>query len=262
MKKGKRTNSAKHWAYLLLIPLLFSSGARADVLKTVGQDLISPVTTDALTPLLIGAGLSVSLYVLRAQISDPLQHSIYTHTPLNGLAGFGNWAGQVYPNLIYCGYGVLSGLLGSERGYLRAEEMALATAYSGGVTSILKNTFREARPNSPDGADKHSMPSGHATTAFTFAGIVGAEHPWYFAVPAYTMAAITGYARINDNKHYLHDVIAGGTIGLSYALGVYYKRKERNGALEAVENRNTTPTFSVLPSENMDGVVIGAAKLF
>lgn len=261
MKKGKR--AAKHGVYLLLISLLFASAtpARADVLKTVGQDLISPVTTDALTPLLIGAGLSVSLYVLRAQISDPIQQSITTHRPLDKLAGFGNWAGQVYPNLIYCGYGVLSGLLGSDRGYLRAEEMALATAYSGGVTSILKNTFREARPNSPNGADKHSMPSGHATTVFTFAGIVGAEHPWYIAVPAYTIAAITGYARINDNKHYLHDVIAGGTIGLSYALGVYYKRKERNGALEAVDNAKL-PTFSILPSENMDGVVIGAGKLF
>lgn len=230
------------------------------MLKTVGQDLISPVTTDALTPLLIGTGLSLSLYVLRAQISDPVQESITTHRPLNKLAGFGNWAGQVYPNLIYCGYGVLSGLLGSERGYLRAEEMALATAYSGTVTNGLKLVFREARPNSPDGRDKKSMPSGHSTTAFTFAGIVGAEHPWHIAVPAYTMAAITGYARINDNKHYLHDVVAGGTIGLSYALGVYYKRKERDWKLEA--KSSPWPTFSILPSENFDGVVLGAAKVF
>lgn len=235
---------------------------RADVVKTIGQDLASPVTTDALTPLLIGTGLSLSLYVFRAQISDPVQHSIYTHKPLDKIAGFGNWAGQIYPNLIYVGYGVASGLLGDERGYLRAEEMFLATAYSGLATSILKVTFREARPNSPDGADKKSMPSGHATTAFTFAGIVGAEHPWYIAVPAYAMAAITGYARINDNKHYLHDVVAGGTIGLSYALGVYYKRKERNGAYEAVDRGFRMPTFSILPAENMDGVVIGAAKLF
>ncbi|MGZ3654267.1 MAG: phosphatase PAP2 family protein [Bdellovibrionota bacterium] len=257
----------KHrWGYLLLISLLLSTSfgapARADVLKTIGQDLGSPVTTDALTPLLIGTGLSVSLYVLRAQISNPFQQSITTHRPFDKLAGFGNWAGQVYPNLIYCGYGVLAGLLGNERGYLRAEEMALATAYSGAATSVFKVTFREARPNSPDGSDKKSMPSGHATTAFTFAGIVGAEHPWYFAVPAYAMATITAYARINDNKHYLHDVVAGGTIGLSYALGVYYKRKERDWKLEAVKKPSLMPTFTVLPAENMDGVVLGAAKLF
>lgn len=230
------------------------------MLKTVGQDLISPVTTDALTPFLIGAGLSVSLYVLRAQISDPVQESITAHRPLDKLVSIGNWSGQIYPNLIYCGYGVLSGLLGNERGYLRAEEMALATAYSGGVTSLLKVTFREARPNSPDGRDKKSMPSGHATTAFSFAGIVGAEHEWYFAVPAYALAALVGYARINDNKHYLHDVVAGGTIGLGYALGVYYQRRDRNWKLEA--ERSRWPTFSVLPSENLDGVILGAAKRF
>jgi hypothetical protein len=230
------------------------------VLKTIGEDVASPVTTDALTPFLVGAGLSLSLYVLRAEISNPVQQSITTHRPLNKLAGFGNWSGQVYPNLIYMGYGILAGLLGHERGYLRAEEMALATIYSGGVTSVLKVTFREARPNSPDGRDKKSMPSGHATTAFAFAGIVGAEHEWYFAVPAYAMAAIVGYARINDNKHYLHDVVAGGTIGLSYALGVYYKRRDRNWKLEA--ERSRWPTFSVLPSEGLDGVMLGAAKRF
>jgi membrane-associated phospholipid phosphatase len=262
VSRQERKRASKHRAHLLLIPLLFSSAARADVVKTVGQDLISPVTTQALTPLLVGAGLATTIYIFRAQISDPVQRSITTHRPLDKLAGFGNWAGQVYPNLIYTGYGVLSGLLGSERGYLRAEEMFLATSYSGLVASIFKVSFREARPNSPDGSDKKSMPSGHATTVFTFAGIVGAEHPWYIAVPAYTIAAITSYARINDNKHYLHDVIAGGTIGLSYALGVYYKRQERNGALEATENKSALPTFSVLPSEGLNGVVIGAAKVF
>jgi membrane-associated phospholipid phosphatase len=246
---------------LLIGATCFEKPAHADVLKTVGEDLISPVTTDALTPLLIGTSLSITLYALRAQISDPFQTSISTHRPLDKLAGFGNWAGQVYPNLIYSGYGVLSGLLGSERGYLRAEEMALATAYSGVVTNGLKVVFLEERPNSQHGEDKKAMPSGHATTAFAFAGIVGAEHPWYFAVPAYAMATITCYARINDNKHYLHDVVAGGTIGLAYALGVYYKRKERDWKLEAVKE-SPWPTFSILPTENMDGAILGAAKLF
>jgi hypothetical protein len=236
-----------------------SSTAGANAVKTIGEDFASPWTTDARTPLLVGAGLSVALFALKAEISNPVQQSITTHRPLDKLAGFGNWAGQIYPNLIYCGYGLLAGLLGSERGYLRAEEMFLATAYSGAVTSVLKVTFREGRPNNP--VDKKSMPSGHATTAFSFAGVVGAEHPWYIAVPAYGIAAIVGYARINDNKHYLHDVIAGGTIGLSYALGVYYRRREPGGAL-FVKKPSPWPTFSVAPTEGLDGVIVGAAKRF
>lgn len=166
--------------------------------------------------------------------------------------------GKVYPNLIYTGYGVLAGLLGSERGYLRAEEMFMATAYSGIATSILKVTFREGRPNNP--VDKKSMPSGHTTTAFTFAGIIGAEHEWYFAVPAYALATLVGYSRINDNKHYLHDVTAGATIGLSYALGVYYRRQEGDHLIARSESR--WPTISVVPLDGFDGAMLGMAKRF
>jgi membrane-associated phospholipid phosphatase len=229
------------------------------VWSKIGNDLASPVTTDALTPLLIGTGLSVTLFALKSEISHPFQQSISTRRPLDGLAKLGDWGGKVYPNLIYTGYAALAGALGSERGYLRAEEMVAATAYSGAVTSLLKVTFREGRPNNP--VDKKSMPSGHATTAFAFAGVVGAEHPWYVAVPAYTLATITAYSRINDNKHYLHDVVAGATIGLSYALGVYYRRLDKENSYFA-SKKSLWPTFSLLPAENMDGAVIGAAKLF
>jgi membrane-associated phospholipid phosphatase len=235
--------------------------AQADVIKTVGEDIISPWTTDALTPFLVGTGLTLSLYVLRAQISDPIQESITTHRPLNSLAPFGNWMGDIYPPLIYCGYALVSGLFGNDRGYLRAEEMGLATAYSGGFTAIGKKVFREARPNSPSGSDKAAMPSGQATTAFTFAGIIGAEHPWYIGVPAYGLAVLDGYARINDNKHYFHDIVAGATVGISYALGVYYKRRDRAWKLEA-EKESPWPAFSILPARGLDGVVVGAAKRF
>lgn len=248
----------------ILLAILFlgtAEQAQADVLKTVGEDIISPWTTDALTPFLVGTGLTLSLYALRAQISDPIQESITTRRPLNKLAPFGNWMGDIYPPLIYCGYAVMSGLLGNDRGYLRAEEMALATAYSGGFTAIGKKVFREARPNSPDGSDKNAMPSGQATTAFTFAGVIGAEHPWYIGVPAYALALLDGYSRINDNKHYFHDIVAGATVGISYALGVYYTRRDRGWKLEA-EKESPWPTFSVLPTQNLDGFVIGAAKLF
>lgn len=253
----------KHRTYLLIISLILSltleGSAQAGAFKTIGEDLISPWTTKALTPFLVGAGLAATVYALKAEISYPVQRSITTHRPLDGLAGFGDWSGRIYPNLIYTGYALLSGALGNKRGYLRAEEMILATAYSGGLTSLLKVTFREGRPNNP--ADKKSFPSGHATTAFAFAGVVGAEHEWYIAVPAYAIATITAYSRINDNKHYLHDVIAGGTIGLAYALGVYYRRLEGE-SLSGVKVASSVPTFTILPTDNLDGAILGAFKRF
>ncbi len=215
------------------------------------------MTTRALTPLLIGAGLSLTLYALKAEISHPVQRNITRDRPLDKWASLGDWAGKVYPNLIYTGYGVLAGLLGSERGYLRAEEMFLATAYSGIATSILKVTFQEGRPNNP--VDRKSMPSGPTTAAFSFAGVIGAEHEWYVAVPAYALATLVGYSRINDNKHYLHDVTAGATVGLSYALGVYYRRQEGDSL---VARKSPWPTIQVVPLDGFEGAMLGMAKRF
>ncbi len=46
---------------------------------------------------------------------------------------------------------------------------------------------------------------GHTTTAFALAG-----------------AGLTAYSRMNDGRHFLHDVVGGATIGISYALGTYF----------------------------------------
>jgi len=241
---------------------LFLSGAlpvRAESIgETVGNDLASPVTTKALTPLLIGTGLTIGLFALKSKISHPFQETISNNRPLDRWASLGDWGGRMYPNYIYIGYSLISASFGNPRGLLRAEEMALATVYSGVATSVLKVVFREGRPNNP--TDKKSMPSGHATTAFAFAGLVGAEHEWYWAVPAYSLALITAYSRINDNKHYLHDVMAGATIGVSYALGVYYRRRDRDSSTGA--KVSAWPTFTLLPADGLNGAILGAAKLF
>ena len=108
--------------------------------------------------------------------------------------------------------------------------MFRATLYSGMLTNIIKYTIPETRPNN---IGHESFPSGHTTTAFAFASIVAMNHKWYWGVPAFAFASFVGYSRINDNKHYLHDVTVGATIGLSYGLGIYYldEAKEKNSAV-------------------------------
>ena len=82
-------------------------------------------------------------------------------------------------------------------------------------------TVREPRPY--DGSVRTSFPSGHSTTAFAFASYVTAEHGILpFGVFATGLATLTAASRMNDNKHYLHDVVAGATIGTAYGLGLHY----------------------------------------
>ena len=132
------------------------------------------------------------------------------------------------PNAAYVAGMLVAGAFNNRKAFHRAGVMTLATAYSAGITTGLKYAVREPRPN--NGADRKSFPSGHATTAFAFSAVVGAEHGWDWGIPAYLLAALVAYSRMNDNKHYVHDVVAGATIGTAYGLGVHYVRRGRGSS--------------------------------
>ena len=42
-----------------------------------------------------------------------------------------------------------------------------------------------------------------------------------------SVALLTGASRVNDNKHRVHDVLAGATIGLGFGFGI--QRLQKNG---------------------------------
>ena len=119
--------------------------------------------------------------------------------------------------------------------------MLKASAFAGGTTTVLKRVFNERRP---DKGDRLSFPSGHSTTAFAFASVVAMEHEWYYGVSAYSLASLVAMSRINDNVHYLHDVVFGATIGITYGVSLYYLQK-----------KNSNIGFSILPTTG--GMVTG-----
>jgi membrane-associated phospholipid phosphatase len=82
------------------------------------------------------------------------------------------------------------------------------------VTS-LKYLTKERRP---DGTTHDSFPSGHAMTAFTVAGLAAAQARtkteaglWYLG------AALISDSRVTLKRHYPHDVLVGGLLGLLVA---------------------------------------------
>lgn len=56
--------------------------------------------------------------------------------------------------------------------------------------------------------------------AFSFASVIGASHDLPYGILANLYAAGVAVSRINDNRHYLHDVTAGATIGASYGIAL------------------------------------------
>ena len=78
------------------------------------------------------------------------------------------------------------------------------------VTTGLKEAFPELRP---DGSNRKSFPSGHASIAFSAAATLQNRYGWEAGVPAQLVAAFVGVSRVEARKHYWYDVVAGAAIG-------------------------------------------------
>lgn len=165
-----------------------------------------------------GTVLTLALLANKKGIIDPVQKAASEDKPLGPWANFGDTMGQSVPNALYAGGMYLHhSLTKSARSLERAYYMFDTTAYAGLTTVVLKRLIRQRRPNK---GDRLSFPSGHTTTAFAFATTVAIEHEWYYGVGAMLIAGIVGYSRINDNAHYLHDVVFGATLATAYGVAL------------------------------------------
>lgn len=89
---------------------------------------------------------------------------------------------------------------------------AFSNAATVGFTYVLKYSIGRERPN---GRNRYSFPSGHTSAAFATATML---QMWYgpaAGVPAYAIAALTAFQRMDDNQHWLSDVLMGAGIGLA-----------------------------------------------
>jgi len=88
--------------------------------------------------------------------------------------------------------------------------------------TIIKNSSHELRP---DSSDYQSFPSGHTAEAFLSATFLFEEYKnvsiWY-GIGGYLIAGTVGYLRVYNNKHWLHDVVAGAGFGIASAECTYW----------------------------------------
>jgi membrane-associated phospholipid phosphatase len=207
--------------------------ARADII----DDVESPVTTDAKWILITGTALTVGIIVTQNSLSGPWELKVAHDRPLGKYSKYGDMLGQDLPNALYVGGMLAAYYFGADKALGRAWLMFEASSYAVLATTVLKYNVGEGRPY--DGTVRSSFPSGHSTSAFSFAGVIAAEHGWYWGAPAMALATFVAYSRINDTEHRLHDVVAGATVGLTAAYGVYYSHQ--------INDKNKSTGLQLMP---------------
>ncbi|MES2803824.1 MAG: phosphatase PAP2 family protein [Bdellovibrionota bacterium] len=244
-------------AMLFIIPNCLAQG-EATLPQTPEDTFWSNVKNDFISPfnnltgkkvLLGGLGLATGLVLTREVTSYPLQEETAKKRPMGSSSKYGDMAGQMYPSILYfVGMEAYSYFADNPEAHEFAIVMLKSTIYASLVTDVLKKTVQEPRPSDP--SDKESFPSAHATRAFAFAATVNELHGSSWGIPAYIMSTGVAYSRMNDNRHYVHDVLAGAAIGASYGISIAQRYKNKK------ENQKSNSEFAVIPTGD------GAAATF
>jgi undecaprenyl-diphosphatase len=150
------------------------------------------------------------------------------------IVGLMQWVTWLGHGAVDIGIPVAIGLAAWRRGGRAALHRGLAgggaVAAAGLADQILKNLLCRARPSAamagaflvgfpcvPAPYALASFPSGHATTAFALATLLGIWYPgWRW--PALLLAGGVGLSRVVLGSHFPSDVIAGGVLGAAVAL--------------------------------------------
>jgi membrane-associated phospholipid phosphatase len=113
----------------------------------------------------------------------------------------------------------------SNRDMLEKLEFATSALVANGITTIiLKEIIGRERPN---GHSDRSMPSGHTSHSFAVAAVVNELYGNKIGTAAYLIAGLVAISRINDNDHYLSDVIIGAGLGTMIGRGFAETYKEK-----------------------------------
>ncbi|PYP41181.1 MAG: hypothetical protein DMD43_07130 [Gemmatimonadetes bacterium] len=172
------------------------------------------------------AGLGAGAMAIDRSVRDDAQED---RTPFrNHLSDFGNAFGNklyVYPALAL---GALGGKAIGSKGLTRISWHSLeATALAGATVEIVKTAVGRRRPDVSPGDPftfrgatftDNSFPSGHTAIAFALATTLAGETRDHWSDAGfYTLATLTGFSRVNDDKHWLSDTVFGAALGIMSA---------------------------------------------
>jgi membrane-associated phospholipid phosphatase len=96
-----------------------------------------------------------------------------------------------------------------------------AQIISGVATQALKYAAQRRRPS----GGPHSFPSGHASATFATASVIQRRFGWKAGAPLYALGGYVAVSRLQENQHYLSDVVFGAALGIVAGRASVYSNK-------------------------------------
>lgn len=174
--------------------------------------------------LAVGAGVTVGVH----QVDDDIQDFFESEDRLGVAGDIFNVMGN---NYVLAG-ATVSAFIGAKiadapKVALTAGTMTEALALTQVFTIALKYATQRTRP---DGSNNLSFPSGHASSSFAIATVVQVFYGPLYGIPSYAIATMIALSRLDKNKHFASDTVAGALLGTLIGLGTaqFHKKEYSN----------------------------------
>jgi membrane-associated phospholipid phosphatase len=117
-----------------------------------------------------------------------------------------------------------------------------AQLFTGGITWLVKELTHRARPETEEGnyawygpfkgGDNKSFFSGHTSLSFSTATMIFLHtgRKWWVGALSYGAASAVGISRMQQQKHWASDVVAGAMVGTAVSGFIYRQQEKRREA--------------------------------
>ena len=111
--------------------------------------------------------------------------------------------------------------------------------FTGGITFVIKELAHRARPETGkdnyawygpfNGKGNQSFFSGHTSISFSTATMIflHSGKKWWVGLLSYGTASVVGISRMQQQKHWGSDVVAGALVGTAVANFIYQQQEKR-----------------------------------